>query len=399
VKYKYRAKDKKGITVQGEVEFSNEKDALKSLSNKELFVLDLKPIENKQLFNFSFLDRISLKDKIVFTKELSLMIKGGLPLVEAIDALSEQTSNQKFIAIINSISNDIKGGQPLSKSMAKYPKVFSSFFVSVIESGEKSGKMDEVLIRLSDQLQKDYDLASKVKSATSYPIVITSALFGVMILMVIFVIPQLKKIFGEMGIPLPKATQIILNSSDFIINYWYIVVAVIVALIYLFKLWISTKNGGYNFDKFKIKVPLFGKIIQQIYMARFTRTMGTLVSSGLPMLDIIQTVKEVVGNKVYLQAFDEIYEDVESGVPLSKALKKHTIFPIMIPQMVSVGERSGNIDEVFFNLGDFYEKEVDTATSSLSSLIEPILIIVIGAAVGVGIASILMPMYSIMQTI
>jgi type IV pilus assembly protein PilC len=328
-----------------------------------------------------------------------MMIHGGLSIVEALMALQEQTENLNFKKTIAEVVEDVRGGMALSKALDKHPKVFPKLYISVTASGEKSGKLDQVLESLAEQLQKDYDLISKVKSAVTYPIVIVCALLGVMIIMLVFVVPQLKSIFNEMGVPLPITTRMLLATSDFMVNFWYLVIALLVGIYFGIRYWARTPKGGFFWDNFKIKVPIFGKLVQKIYLARFARTMATLVAAGLPMLEIIETVKDVVGNKVFTQAFKQISQDVETGVTLSMALKKHRIFPSMISQMVAVGERSGRVDDVLKNIADFYDKEVEATTANLASLIEPILILIIGAAVGLAVASVIMPIYSLVNVI
>lgn len=350
-------------------------------------------------FKLGFRKKVSLKDKIIFTRQLAIMVKGGLPLVDAIKALEEQTENQKFLEAISQIRTDVAGGMALSKALTKHGQIFPKFYVAVVSSGEKSGKLDRVLESLAEQQQKDYDLMSKVKAAITYPIVIVCALVGVMILMFIFVIPQLKTIFAEMGVPLPLVTRILLGISTFMVDYWYIVIILIVGSYYGLKYWSKLPGGGLVIDRFKIKVPIFGSLVKKIYLARFTRTSATLINSGLPMLEVLLTDKEVIGNLYFDPIFDAISSDIESGVALSQALKERKEFPVMISQMVSVGERSGKIDEVLFQLADFYDKEVEVTTANMASLIEPLLILIIGGGIGVAIAAVILPIYSLVNVI
>lgn len=399
----YKAKNQAGEMIENQIQATSETEAIKLLASQKLFVLDIHDTQRKGLQQeFSFRHGVSLKDKIIFTKELAMMIKGGLPLVDSLNALAEQTENKAFAKIINQIMMDVKGGLALSRALSKHAKVFPMVYTAIAASGEQSGKLDEVLLRLADQLQKDYELNMRVRNAMTYPIVITGALVGVMILMLVFVVPQLKIIFTEMGVALPLPTQIILGMSDFIIKYWYLVIIAVAGLVLLWRLWSKTLRGSLIIDKMKIKVLLFGPLMKKIYLARFSRTMATLVASGLPMLEIIDTVKQVVGNKIYEQAMDQIHQDVENGVTLSMALKKHNpdqIFPAMIYHMTAMGEKSGKVDYVLFEVADFYDKEVEATTNNLTSLIEPILIIIIGAGVGVAIASVILPIYSLVNAI
>lgn len=366
-------------------------------SNTKEETITTKPV--KKPLSFSFKKKVSLKDKIIFTRQLAIMVRGGLPLVDALKALEEQTENLTFLEAISQVRRDVSGGMALSKALSKYKKIFPSFYIAVVSSGEKSGKLDKVLESLADQQQKDYDLISKVKAAMTYPVVIVCALVIVMILMFIFVIPQLKTIFSEMGVALPIITQIFLGISSFLVNDWYITLIIFIGLYFGIRYFAKLPKGGLIVDKYNIKVPIFGQLVKKIYLARFSRTTATLIASGLPMMEVLTTDKEVIGNRYFDPMFDAISSDVQSGIALSKALKKHPDFPVMISQMISVGERSGKIDDVLLQLADFYDKEVEVTTANLASLIEPILILIIGAGIGVAIASVILPIYSLVNVI
>lgn len=405
MKYTYSAKNQQGKLQTGVIDAPNETAAAKALHEQGFFVLEMKPI-GKELGGLSkelkipFLgSRVSLKDKIIFTEQLAMMIKAGLPLLDAFSALEEQTENKYFSAVLTEIAKEVKGGKPLSETMARYPKIFPKLYIAIVRSGEKSGKLDEVLERLAEQFQKDYDLISKIKAAVTYPIVVIAALIGIVILMLVFVVPQLKTIFADMGAELPLVTRIVLGTSDLIRNFWYIWIMVIIGLVLGFRFWTKTKTGAMIWDRFKLKIPLIGPLTRKIYMARFSRTMGALVASGLPMLEIIETVSMVLNNQVYVQAFKKIYQDIENGITLSETLKKQRIFPAMIYHLVAVGEKSGKLDYVLLSVADFFDKEVENTTANLATLVEPILIIIIGAGVGLVVASVIMPIYSLVNVI
>ncbi len=403
--YIYSCKTADGKIENGIIDAPSPDAAVKLLSQKQLFILDLRQegdsLEKKGLnLNIPFLSkRVSIKDKIIFTQQLSMMIKAGLPLLDAFTALEEQTENKYFAGIIHDIAQDVKGGKLLSETLAKNPKIFNTLYTATVASGEKSGKLDEVLERLSDQLQKDYDLISKIRAAVSYPILVVTALIGIMILMFIFVIPKLKSVFADMGATLPLITRIILGISDVFSQYWYVLLILILVIYFGVRIFSRTKKGRLTIDRLILKTPMVGSLMKEIYMTRFARTMGTLVASGLPMLDIIATVKYVINNRVYQDAFENISTEIESGVPLSEALKKQKIFPAMIYHLVSVGEKSGKLDYVLLSMANFFDKEIENKTSNLATFIEPVLIIIIGAGVGVVVASVLMPIYSLVNTI
>ena len=405
MKLSYSAKNQEGKIQTGAIDAPNETAASKLLHEQGLFVLEIKKIgaelpglsKNLQVPFLS--GRVSLKDKIIFTQELSMMIKAGLPLLDAFSALEEQSENKYFSSIVSEVAKEVKGGKTLSETFAKYPKIFPKLYIAIVRSGEKSGKLDESLERLSDQLQKDYDLISKIKAAVTYPILVIVALVGIVILMLVFVVPQIKEVFRDMGAELPLVTRIVLGTSDLVRNFWYVWILIIVGLILAVHFWSKTPTGGIMWDNFKLKIPLIGPLIKKIYIARFARTMGTLVASGLPMLEIIETVGQVLSNKIYQASFQKISKDIENGIPLSSSLKKQQIFPAMVYHLAAVGEKSGKLDYVMLQMADFFDKEIENTTANLATLVEPILIIIIGAGVGLVVASVIMPIYSLVNVI
>ncbi|KKQ73685.1 MAG: hypothetical protein US94_C0028G0003 [Berkelbacteria bacterium GW2011_GWB1_38_5] len=405
MKFTYTCKNKDGQLVQGEIEAPNEAAATKALQTQDLFVLELSsgggglPGATKEIKIPFISNRVSLKDKIIFTQQLAMMIKAGLPLIDSFKALEEQTENKYFSKIIAAITIDVKGGKSLSDSFNKYPKIFPPLYISIARSGEKSGKLDEVLGKLAEQLQKDYDLITKIKAAITYPIVVVVALVAIVIIMLIFVVPELKNIFNDMGVQLPLLTRIVLGTSDALRNYWYIFLIIFTGIWLGVRFWKKTSAGRLTWDKFKLRIPLLGPLIKKIYIARFARTMGTLVASGLPLLDIIDTVSGVVNNRVYEDAFKKISKDIENGLPLSEALKKYHVFPAMVYHLVAVGEKSGKLDYILLSMADFFDKEVEASTGNLATLVEPILIIIVGTGVGLVVASVIMPIYSLVNAI
>ncbi len=404
MKFSYTCKNQDGQLQKGVIEAADPIQASKMLQEQKLYVLDVKK-EGEQKSKIAgknieiFGGRVSLKDKIIFTQQLAMMIQSGLPLMDAFKALEEQTENKYFSRVINEIATGVKGGKAFSEIIAKYPKIFPPIYVAIVKSGEKSGKLDEVLGRLAEQLQKDYELISKIKAAVTYPILIMGALVGIVFLMFIFVIPQLKTVFADMGAELPLITRIILGISDAIIIYWYIWIAVIGGLVAGIHFGSKTPSGKMILDRIKIKIPLIGPLIKKIYMTRFCRTTGTLVASGLPILNIMETAQGIINNRIYQNAFKKISTDIENGVQLSQSLKQQHIFPAMIYHMVAVGEKSGKLDYVLLSMADFFDKEIEATTNSLATLIEPILIIFVGAGVGLVVASVIMPIYSLVDVI
>lgn len=405
MKFSYTSKDKLGELQSGVVEALSEAQAAKNLQAQGLFVLNIKEegsgIKSGGL-NIPFLGgRIPLKDKIIFTQQLAMMMNSGLPMLDAFNTLQEQTENKYFKKVIGEIAAQIRGGKPLSKSISAYPNIFSKFYIAMTGAGEKSGKLDEVLKRLAEELQNDYELMAKVKAAITYPILIMTALIGIVILMMIFVIPQLKKIFADMGVELPLITRVVLGTSDLMVNYWYIWLLLIVGLVVGLRFWTKTSNGGLIWDGLKLRIPVIGKLMRQIYMSRFCRTAGTLIASGLPILDIIKTTSEVMSNRLYQKALKAVATKIENGQTFSESIKSEArnIFPPMIYHLISVGEKSGKLDEILLTMARFFDRDVEATTNNLASLIEPILIIFVGAGVGLVVASVIMPIYSLVNVI
>ena|SRR3990167_2515704 len=396
--YSYTARGQSGEVVKGFIENDDKIKAAKSLKEKKLIILDIKEKKSSTFWeNFTF--GISLKDKIIFFQQLTMMLKSGLPLVEALEALQEQTSNKQLAQINADISISIRSGKSLSESLSKHPKVFTTFFISIINSGEKSGKLDEVLDRLTMQLQKDYDIHSKVLNALLYPAFILVALIGVVLLMIIFVMPQVRGIFEEMEVELPLLTRIVLGISGVIEKWWWALGILFLLLFIVLKALMANQNIKKSWDKLLIGIPIYGKFIKKIYMANFNRNMATLISSGLPMIESINTTKGVINNVLYREALERIAKDVENGVQLSNSLKKEKIFPVMISQLVNIGERSGKLDKVLNDTADFFDREVETTTKNLTTIIEPLLTIIMGIGVALVVTAVIMPIYSLVNAI
>jgi type IV pilus assembly protein PilC len=354
--------------------------------------------ENGRKSVFSFLSgKTSLKDKIILTQQLAVMIKSGLSVVDALDALKGEVSNKKFAKEIGEIINDVKGGTQLSDAMAKFPDSFSEVYVNTVKSGEKSGKLDSVLDGLTVQLEKDYEISSKLRGAMVYPIFVMITLIVVMAVILIVIIPQLKLIFDDAGAPLPALTRAIVAISFFLKNNIIWIVIGIAILSVLISYFAKTKEGRHLFDSMKLHIPVLGNLFKKTYMAKFTRTFAGLTSAGLPLLDIFETSKRVIGNVLYEEELDRMIKKVEVGQSVSKVLKESKLFPAIIGQLASVGEKSGSMDKVFESMANFFDKDVENITNNLSTLLEPILMIVMGAGIGLIIMSVLQPIYGLVN--
>ena len=395
--YQYEIK-LEGKTTKGEIEAGTEQEAAASLREKGGVVLAVAPQKDARPIIGRLKGRVSLKDKILFTKQLAVMIKAGLPLDQALKVLSEQIPSKSMGRAIHDMARDVEGGIPLSQSMDKHPGIFPAVYVNLIKSGERSGKLEDVLFKLADQQEKDYELISKVRGAMIYPIVIFAALLGVMAIIILFVMPQIQKVFDDLDAALPLPTRILLSTSAFAREWFFVIAALFIGGIVGLRFYVRRSEEAHAWwDRVKLKVPIFGPLMKKIAMARFTRTTATLITAGLPMLEILDTVADVMGNVVYRDAVRRTRNQVEAGVALSKALSDEKIIPTIVSQVVAIGEKSGNLDFSLANIADFYDKEVDATTRNLSSILEPILMIAIGVGVGFVVISVISPIYNLVN--
>jgi len=394
--FEYKAKNSQGQIFKGKVEAPSQGAVIQMLSEKEMFPLTIKTVrESKDFFaNIDFLNKVGAKDLVLLSRQLSVMKSANLPIVQSLHILEKQTENPKLKVIVAEIADEVDGGAKLSQAMSNYPKVFSDFFISVVRSGETSGRLDEVLNYLADQQEKDYDLMSKIKGAMIYPAFIVGGLAVVGVIMMVFVVPKLTDILAETGQELPMATKLLIGTSKAMSHYWWLLLVGLIAVIFGFHSYIGTRHGGLFLDVLKIKMPIFGKLFQRIYLVRFTRSMATLLAGGVPLIDSLRVTSDIVGNKVYQDIIDRTVKEVEDGNPVSTIFLQSKDVPAMVSRMMSVGEQTGHMDKVLEKLTDFYAREIDNLVTNLVSLIEPLIMVVLGVAVGVMVAAIIMPMYN-----
>ena len=393
-KFIYEAKNEKGQLVRGEVQAATEVSAEKALMKNHLIVTDLQP-EKSVLSVMGLFNSIGVKDRATFARQLATMIDAGLPLVQALNIIALQTKNINLRAVLASVVRDIESGYSFSTALAKHPNAFNKVFVSVVRSGEATGKLDEVLLELADQFEKDASFAGKIKGALAYPIFIISAMFGVGGLMMVKVIPTIKNVFDEAHTELPFMTRALIALSDILVKYWIIVIVGIAGLLILLRFFFKSERGKILLDTLALKMPLFAATSTSIIMARMTRTLGLLISSGIPILEALRIVSDAIGNHVYQAGLSEVRAEVERGIPMSVPLMKNTTFPILFGQMVSVGEQTGRLDAMMTNLAKYYSEEADNKLKGMSSLIEPVVMVVLGVGVAILIFAILVPIYNI----
>lgn len=381
--------------IKGEIDAENISEANRRLRQEDFVVVSLKE-KGSLSFSFSF-KKVSLKDRLIFTRQLAVMVKAGLPIVRSLEALKKQSENKYFKEIITEMVNSIKGGQSFSKTLARYPKIFSEVYVAVVKAGEETGQLSTVLFNLADQQEKEADLIGKIKSAMIYPAVILATLVGVAFVIVFFVLPSLKNIFTESGQDLPFLTRMMLGTSDLLRGYWFIFFPAIIGTILGLKFWTKTKTGRQVYDIVRLKLPIFGLMTKKLYMARFARTTAMLVQASLPILQSLRIVQKTITNTQYDESFVRISRAVESGRTLSEAIEKEKLFPPMVSQLVNLGEQSGNLEMTLSEVANFYDKEVDATSRNLSALLEPILLLVMGAGVAFVVVAVLGPIYGLVQ--
>ncbi len=394
--FRYKVKDKSGSTLSGLIQSVSSSIAADILSDQGLTLISLQEEKAKDWnSSLKFLNRVGIKDLVIFSRQLSVIISATIPLVQGLRILVTQTENPSLRAVISEIADDVEGGAKFSASLSRHPHVFNDFFVNIVKSGETSGKLDEVLNYLADQQEKDYDLISKIRGAMIYPAFIISGLIIVAALMMIFVIPQLTSILMETGTDLPVSTKILINSSNFLSTYWWLLLIVLVVFFISIRLLISTSRGAYYWDTLKLKWPIFGKLYQKIVLIRFCRSLHTLITGGVSLTRSLDIVSDVVGNETYKKIIKETKLEVEDGNSIVTVFLRSKEVPIIVSQMLKIGEKTGRIDEILDKLSSFYSREVDNMVTNLTTIIEPLIMIFMGVAVGILVAAVILPMYNL----
>lgn len=395
--FKYSAKNKRGQEVDGQIEAESKKNAEAYLRERGLDDISVKGEGKGGLanINIKFLSRVSTKEKVVFSRQLSVMISANVPLLRALRSLVDQTESAALKDVVRNLADEIEGGAKLSGALALHPDVFSEFFISMVRSGETTGKLDDVLNYLADEQEKDYELMSKIKGAMIYPAFIVCGLVAVGILMMIFVIPKLTSILTESGAPLPWTTQALIFTSSIMANYWWLLSIIGIGVVVTVRLLINMPVGRYIWDNLKVRLPIFGGIFRKIYIVRFTRTMATLITGGVDIISSLRVVSGVVGNAVYKRMINRTIREVEDGNSITTVFREEALMPPMVMQMMSIGEETGQMSFVLEKLTDFFSREVRAAVDGLVTIIEPMIMIIMGLAVGVMVSAVLMPMYNL----
>ncbi len=398
--FKYTAENAKGRVKRGTIVGLSEGEVSAKLRKKELNPLTVQDITDTFESKLSmFIAPIKTKDLVVFSRQFSVMISASVPVVESLLILVDQTDNVSFKNMLAEIAFEVDSGAFLSDAFAKRPKVFSDFFVNIVRSGESSGKLDDVLNYLADEMEKNYDMTSKIKGAMIYPIFITIALICVAVVLMIYIIPSLTSTFADSGMELPWATRAVMAVSDFLQKYIILIVLAMIGLFILLRFYAKTYGGKRNLDILKLRLPIFGKLFKYIYLMRFTRSLSTLLKGGVTITRSLEIVADVVGNTIYKELILETLESINDGNPLSLVLENSSYVPSMVPQMISVGEKTGKIDAVLDRVTNFYTRESSNMLDNLSKLMEPVIMVIMGIGVGIMVAAVLLPMYNMANAI
>ena len=404
-KFFYLAKAPKGEEKSGVIEAINVQQVAKTLKSQG-FVLIKATLAGdkakKRKFNFSlpFLDGVSLTEKLMFTRNLQVMISSGLPLPRALETLVQQTKSNKFKKALLKIRENVIKGKRFSECLADYPDIFSELFQNMVKVGEETGNLDEVLKVLSEQLERQYDLKSKIKGALMYPAVIVLAMIGIGILMLIMVVPKMAETFQELGIELPLTTKLVIGLGIFLAEKWYLFILIIIVFIPLLRLALKTKKSKKAIDFIFLKVPIISTLIKKTNSAYTVRTLSSLIAAGVPIVRSLEIVSGVLGNIYYKTALSQAAKKVSEGEKLSEAFKDYqNIYPLVVLQMIKVGEETGETSNILAKLAVFFEDEVGNATKNLASVIEPVLMIIVGAVIGFFAISMVQPMYSMLGAI
>jgi type IV pilus assembly protein PilC len=395
--FKYKAIDKDRKTVSGLVEAATESAAVELLHEKDLIIISVKE-HSSNIGQRSFLtisSRVKVKDLVIFFRQFSVMISANVAMVEALKIIMNQTANLKLKSIISEMADEIDGGDKLSHALGKRPNIFSRFHVNVIRAGETSGKLDESLIYLADEIEKDYDLSSKIRNAMIYPVFVLCGLCAVGLVMMIFVVPKLTGILTESGTELPIATKILIGTSAFLTGYWWLLAILLIGGGVGLKFGLKTQPGRAAFDALKLRLPVFGKLFKNIYIVRFARSMNTLITGGVTVTDSLKITAEVVNNYSFTTLLEKTVKEVEDGNSISDVFAQSREIPSMVTQMISIGEKTGKLDAILARVADFYAREVDNLVSNLMTLLEPIVMVIMGVAVGIMVAAIILPMYNL----
>jgi len=399
-RFNYEAKDlSTGKIVKASVQADTESAAAKLLLSQGFTPQNITEASDDGGFLAKYTGRITTKDKVVFSRQMATLIGAGLPLTQSLRTVHDQTENKKLQAVIDDIIAAVEGGKSLSDSFSQHTEVFDNVFLALVTAGEASGTLDQALKRIAIQQEKDAAMMSKIRGAMVYPAIVMAVILGVVVFMLVVVVPQVKKLYEDLGQTLPLITQIMVFVADFIINFGWLLIIFLGIGMYFFRQYLQTEGGIKAKDSIKLNVPLFGVMFRKLYMARFARTGQTLLNTGVPMLDMLKISAQAVNNTIVAASITRAAEKVKGGKALSEALKPEDYILPFVPQMINIGEQSGKIDEMMGKAAQVYEDELDEEIRSISTAIEPILMVVLAVVAGGLVGAILLPIYGLVNNV
>jgi len=398
MRLRFKAVTTDGKVNKGIVEAKDIGEVVSYLRGKNMIPIQVVK-EQKRNFTLPFLNRVTSNDVILFTRQLSSMLASGLTVMKSLQILKNQISNEAFIEVLNAIITDVEEGKSLAAAIAKHPDTFSPIYISIVKAGESAGLLDKVLLRLADNLEKQQKLKGTVKGALMYPAIVIILMIGVMAIMMIVVLPQLTGLYGNLGVSLPITTQIVIGMSNFFSTFWPIILVASVTIGIFYRRWSKTLDGKTIIDKLMLKLPVFGKLISQDILAEFSRTLGLLVGTGSLVVDSLLETADTTGNIHYKNAIIDVSHQVEKGVSIGEAMSFHPLFPPLLVQLVRIGEETGKIDETLAKASEYFEREVDQTVRTLTTAMEPFIMIVLGVAVAFLIMAVITPIYSLISSI
>ena len=397
--YAYKVRDRRGELVTGELVADSQALVLNRLREMGYVPVSVTVKGGAMSREFTLGKGFKLKDLAVFARQFATMINSGLSLLRALAILEQQTKAKPLARIIADVRLDVEQGSSLSQALSKHPKAFNRLFVSMVRAGEAGGVLDTVLLRLADSIEREVQLRQKIKSAMTYPIVVLFFVLMILAAMLLFIVPQFEGIYTDLGGTLPLPTRMLLAVSKAFRTFWYVVLGIIVALVIALRQWKKTDQGRHAWDRFKLRVPIFGPLFHKTALSRFARTLSSLLRSGVPILQSLDIVSETVNNAIISDALAEVKSSVQQGESIARPLLNFPVFPPMLVQMLAVGEETGAVDSMLEKVADFYDDEITATVEALTSLIEPVLIAVIGGMVGAAVIALYMPMFNIINLI
>ena len=396
--YRYTAKDKTGKEATGLEEAPDERALINLLRKKELIVISVKPEKKKEKTKVNLLrmgGKIKLTELVLFSRQLATMIDSGIPLVQGLEILSEQIEDAGFKVIIADVKKQVSTGSTFHEALAKHPKAFTPLFVNMIKAGESSGSLDDIMERLASYLEKTDSLLRKVKSALTYPIVVSVMAIVITLVLMIKVVPVFESIFSDFGGKLPLPTQILINISHFLVRYFFLWAGGFTAGVILLVRFMKTEKGMLMFDGFKLNMPVFGVIFRKVAVSKFSRTLSTLVKSGVPILSALEIVGKTAGNKIIENAVDKVRTSIREGENITTPLTESKVFPPLVTRMIAVGEQTGELEKMLTKIADFYDDQVDATVSGITSLIEPLVIAFLGIVIGSIVICMFLPIFKL----